>query len=146
MSLNDGTDGPIETVIAAWDDIDHNEGRRVHEFFVPDGTIIFDQYSVQGIAAIEDVYRARRDGTARVTRHVATNVRVEPLGDGSVRVRSTLVLFADNGNLPLPSPEPKLVADVSDVLEMLQGRWLIRSRRICHVFIAPETVLGVPVR
>lgn len=144
--MNDGTDGPIETVIALWDDIDHNDGKRVHEFFVPDGTITFDQYSVQGIAAIEGVYRARRDGTARVTRHIATNLRVEPLDEGRVRVRSTLVLFADNGNLPLPSAGPKLVADVDDVLQKLQGRWLMRSRRISHVFIAPETVLGVPVR
>lgn len=135
---------PVELVLAIWHDIDHNGGRRVHEWFVPDGTITFGQLTVQGHDEIVATYRERRDGTERFSRHVATNFVVDELDDETVQVTSILVLYAGNGEPPLSDLLPQLVADVNDVFVRVGDRWMAQSRRIAHVFIAPDTVLGVP--
>ncbi len=135
---------PECTVIAIWHDIDHNGGANVHEWFVPEGTLTFDRRTFRGRDQIAEVYRARRDGTSRVARHVATNLQVEGIDDATVKVVSTLVLFAGNGDPPLREVVPQLVADVQDVFVRTRDCWLIQARRISHVFISEDTVLGVP--
>jgi hypothetical protein len=140
----DGELSPSELVLTIWHDIDYNGGRRVHEWFVPDGTITFDQFTVQGHDDISATYLERRDGTERFSRHVATNLVVEQTDDRTVRVTSLLILYAGNGEPPLSDLLPQVVADVFDEFVNVDGRWMAKSRRIIHVFIAPETVLGVP--
>jgi hypothetical protein len=141
---NDDALSPIDLVFAIWHDVDYNGGRRVHEWFVPDGTITFDQFTVQGHDEIVATYLERRDGTERFSRHVATNLVAERLDDSTVQVTSILILYAGNGEPPLTDLLPQVVADVFDVFVKVDGRWMAKLRRIIHVFIAPETVLGVP--
>lgn len=137
---------PVELAMTIWHDIDHNGGRRVHEWFLPDGTITFDQLTVRGHDEIASIYRDRRDGTERVSRHVSTNFVVEEIDGSTTRVTSILVLFAGNGEPPLDNLIPQVVADVEDVFELCDDIWLVRTRKITHVFISPQTVLGVPTR
>jgi hypothetical protein len=143
--VSNGTEmDPVGIVHAMWRDIDLNDGRRAHEWYLPDGTLTFDQHTIRGRDEIAATYLKRRSGTGRVARHVATNIVAEPLGDQTVHVYSIVVLFAGNGTPPLPAVTPQLVGDVDDVFVRDGERWLIKSRRISHVFIAEETVLGVP--
>jgi SnoaL-like domain len=137
---------PAEIVLAMWRDIDLNGGCRVHEWYVPDGTLTFDRHIIHGRDAIAATYLKRRSGTGRVARHVAANVAAEAVDNQTVRVYSIVVLFAGNGTPPLPAVTPQLVGDVEDLFVRVDGQWLIKSRRISHVFMAEDTVLGVPTR
>jgi hypothetical protein len=81
-----------------------------------------------------------------VARHVVTNLTVEPLNGSTVRVTSLLLLFAGNGTPPLPNLVPQVVGDVVDTLVRDGDAWLVQQRTITHIFIAPDTVLGVPTK
>jgi hypothetical protein len=129
-----------------WRDIDLNGGCRAHEWYVPDGTLTFDQHTIHGQDAIAATYLKRRSGTGRVARHVAANIAAETVDDQTVRVYSIVVLFAGNGTPPLPAVTPQLVGDVDDVFVRVEGQWRIKSRRISHVFMGQDSVLGVPTR
>lgn len=137
---------PIDIVHAMWRDIDLNGGRKAHEWYLPDGTLTFDQHTIYGRDDIEATYLKRRSGTGRVARHVAANVAAEPVDGQTVRVYSIVVLFAGNGTPPLPAVTPQMVGDVDDLFVRDGRRWLIRSRRINNVFIGEDTVLGVPTK
>jgi hypothetical protein len=146
--VSDTTDqlDPVGIVQAMWRDIDLNDGRRAHEWYLPDGTLTFDQHTNYGRDEIEATYEKRRNGTGRVARHVATNISSQAVDDNTVNVYSIVVLYAGNGTVPLPNVNPAMVGDVNDVFVREGGRWLIRSRTITTIFIAPETVLGVQTR
>jgi SnoaL-like protein len=140
------TVSPSEVVMAIWRDIDHNGGRRVHEWFLPDGTLDFGKQTVRGHDEIAETYRKRRDGTERVARHVATNLHEERLDEHTARVTSIVVLFAGNGTPPIPQLVPQFVGDVEDVFVLDAGKWWVRSRSMTPVFFSPEVGLAVPMR
>ncbi|HWD02018.1 MAG TPA: nuclear transport factor 2 family protein [Amycolatopsis sp.] len=133
-------------VLAVWRDIDHNGGRTVHEWFLPEGTLNFGREIVRGRDAIAEIYRKRRDGTGRVARHVATNLHEERLDEVTARVTSIVVLFAGNGTPPLPQLVPQFVGDVEDVFVRTAGEWRLRSRTMTPVFFSPEVELAVPMK
>lgn len=135
---------PVDIVIEIWHDIDHNGGRRVHEWFLPDGTLTFDRRTILGRREISAIYLARSDGTKRVARHVATNISIREANEHSASVSSLLILFAGNGDPPLADLVPQVVGDVADTFVKERGLWYLKERRISHVFISPDTVLGVP--
>jgi hypothetical protein len=137
---------PADIVLAMWRDIDLNGGRKAHEWYLPDGTLTFDLHTIHGRDEIAATYLKRRSGTGRVARHVAANVIAEPVDDQTVRVYSIVVLFAGNGTPPLPAVTPQLIGDVEDLFVRADGQWLIKSRQISHIFIAEDTVLGVPTK
>jgi hypothetical protein len=137
---------PSEVVLAVWRDIDHNGGRAVHEWFLPEGTLNFGKELVRGRDEIAETYRKRRDGTGRVARHVATNLHEERLDEDTARVTSIVVLFAGNGTPPLPQLLPQFVGDVEDVFVRVEGEWRLRSRTMTPVFFSPEVGLAVPMK
>jgi SnoaL-like domain len=137
---------PSEKVLAIWRDIDHNDGRQVHEWFEPDGILTFGREAIQGRADIAATYFKRRDGTGRVGRHVATNLVEERVDEQTVRVISLVVLFAGNGTPPLPQLVPQFVGDVEDILVRDGADWLVRSRTLTPIFFSPDVPLAVPMR
>jgi hypothetical protein len=146
VSEANGVTDPVDIVHAMWRDIDLNDGRKAHEWYLPDGTLTFDQRTSHGQDEIAATYEKRRSGTARVARHVAANISREVVDDTTVRVYSIVVLYAGNGAVPLPNVNPAMVGDVFDVFVREGGTWLLQSRTITTIFIAPETVLGVPTK
>jgi len=135
----------IRVVVALWFEIDHHHGVAASAFFTADAELRFEDATFCGTAQIDDVYATRAARGPRVSRHVVTNLHVVEADDRSARAISTLILYADDGIPPLPVTTPALIADVHDTFERHDGRYLIRSRHIEHLFIAPSTVLAVPV-
>ena len=133
-----------QLVTALWYDIDHHDGVHASSYFTADAELRFDNATFRGTAAIDDVYVTRAARGPRVSRHVVTNLHVIDADEVSARAVSTLILYAEDGTAPRPTTTPALVADVLDTFERLDGRWLIRSRHIQHLFIAAATVLAVP--
>ena len=133
-----------QLVTALWYDIDHHQGTAASTYFTDDGELRFENATFRGPAEINDVYIQRASKGPRVSRHVVTNLHVTAADEAGTRATSTLILYAQDGTAPRPDTTPALVADVHDVFERQEERWLIRSRHIVQLFIAPSTVLAVP--
>jgi 2-keto-3-deoxy-L-rhamnonate aldolase RhmA len=133
-----------QLVTGLWYEIDHRDGAGASAYFSADAELRFENATFRGTAAIDDVYAARAARGPRVSRHVVTSLHVTEAGEGRARATSTLILYAEDGTPPRPTTTPALVADVHDTFEHHDGRWLILSRHIQHLFIAPATVLAVP--
>lgn len=135
----------MQLVVALWFEIDHHQGVTASTFFTADAELRFGDATFRGTAQIDDVYATRAARGPRVSRHVMTNLHVLEADDRSARAVATLVLYAEDGTPPRPVTTPALVADVHDTFQRRDGTLLIRSRHIEHLFIAPSTVLAVPV-
>jgi hypothetical protein len=61
-----------------------------------------------------------------------------PLSSDRVRVRSTVIVFAGSGELPIAVSLPSGVADFEDVcVRSSAGSWLYQSRIARTIFIGP---------
>jgi hypothetical protein len=137
-------------VSALWFEIDHRNGAAAAGFFTADAELTFSRRTFRGTAEIDGVYRDRAARGPRVSRHLASNLHVLRREAGAVDAVSALVLFARDGEPPVPSTVPVLVADVFDRFvrpgapDRAPHGWLIASRRIESRFLLPGDVLAVP--
>ena len=136
-------------VTALWFEIDHGDGSAAAGFFTTDADLTFSRRTFHGTAEIDGVYRDRTARGPRVSRHLMTNFHVLRHESDVVDAASALVLYAQDGSPPVPATAAVLVADVFD--RFVRGRepdqdarWLIASRRIVNLFLAPGDVLAVP--
>jgi hypothetical protein len=133
-------------VTALWFEIDHGDGSKASGFFTADAKLTFSRRTFSGTNEIDGVYRDRTARGPRVSRHLMSNFHLLRHETDLVEAASALVLYAQDGNPPMPTTVPVLVADVFDrfVRTGEPGRWLIASRRIENLFLAPGDVLAVP--
>lgn len=141
-------------VSALWFEIDHRDGAAAAGFFTADAELTFSRRTFHGTAQIDGVYRDRAARGPRVSRHLASNLHVLRREAGAVDAVSALVLFARDGEPPVPATVPVLVADVFDRFvrpgapdrapDRAPHGWLIASRRIESRFLLPGDVLAVP--
>lgn len=136
-------------VTALWFEIDHGDGTAAAGYFTPDAELTFSRRTFRGTGEIDGVYRARTARGPRVSRHLLSNFHVLRHETDLVDAVSVLVLHARDGQPPVPTTVPVLIADVFDrfvrVGEPSQlRRWLIASRRIENRFLSPGDVLAVP--
>lgn len=137
-------------VTALWYEIDHGDGSAAAGFFTPDAELTFSRRSFHGTDQISGVYHDRTARGPRVSRHLMSNFHVLRHGHGHVEAVSALVLYAQDGEPPLPTTVPVLIADVYDRFvrtgdtDAHTGRWRIASRRIENRFLMPGDVLAVP--
>jgi hypothetical protein len=132
-------------VTALWFEIDHGDGSAASGFFTTDAELTFSRRTFRGTAEIDGVYRDRAARGPRVSRHLMSNFHVLHHGTDLVEAVSALVLHARDGETPVPTTVPVLVADVFDRFVRVDGdRWLIASRRIENLFLLPGDVLAVP--
>ncbi|HWO58728.1 MAG TPA: nuclear transport factor 2 family protein [Umezawaea sp.] len=133
-------------VTALWFEIDHGGGSAASGFFTADAELTFSRRTFRGTDEIDGVYRDRAARGPRVSRHVMANFHVLRHEAGVVDAVSVLVLHAHDGEPPVPTTAPVMVADVLDrfVRAGEPGGWLIASRRIESRFLAPGAVLAVP--
>lgn len=137
-------------VTALWFEIDHGDGSAASGFFTADAELTLSRRTFRGTDEIDSVYRDRAARGPRVSRHLMTNFLVLRRETHFVDAVSALVLHAQDGEGPMSTTVPVLVADVFDRFvragEQDRGarRWLIASRRIENRFLVPGDVLAVP--
>lgn len=126
-----------------WHDVDRNDGRSAHEFFVEDGVYTTSLRSRTGRAEIAAFYRGRQDARIRTARHVVANLRVEVLDATRANADWILLLHAADGAPVLPSEPAIMIADVHDVCCLeADGRWRYVSRTIAAVFKSATPTTG----
>ena len=137
-------------VTALWFEIDHGDGSAASGFFTADAELTFSRRTFRGTDEIDGVYSDRAARGPRVSRHLMSNLHVLRHEADLVEAVSALVLYAQDGEPPVPTTVPVLVADVFDRFVRVGGpdgrarRWLIASRRIENRFLMPGDVLAVP--
>lgn len=124
-----------------WALADLTEEVPLEEMFEEAAVFDLGKLKLEGLHAIAAFFAEREEGMragGRTTRHIASNFLALPQADGSVRVRSTVMVYAGNGELPLPATEPSGIADFHDVCRRQpDGRWLYHHRRADTVFVGP---------
>ncbi|MFJ9173687.1 nuclear transport factor 2 family protein [Streptomyces sp. NPDC102360] len=139
----------METELAAliadyWLRVDLRSAEPVDALYTEDGAFRAGALDLHGRAAIKSYFAKRNREQAalgRSTRHVQTNLHVQPLGPDRALCRSTVLVFAGTGDLPLQTPTPATIADAEDECVRSPDGWRFRSRRLTAVFIGP-TVAG----
>ena len=132
------------TLVEIWFDIDHRDGSRVSSWFTSTARLRIGGHEVRGTAEIDALYAARHARGARTARHLIGNVRLVECQPARVSVLSALTMYAADGTPPHTGTAPTMVGDVLDEFELAGGRWLIASRDIVTLFVAPDATLAVP--
>lgn len=118
--------------------VDNGRAAEVAELFAPDAAWTFGPGTPKpGTVSGDDISQfliARQAQTQITTRHVLSNVLIEPLADGAASARSLLTLFRADGGEPVARVAS--VADIVDRLERRDGKWKIVDRLITPVFHA----------
>jgi hypothetical protein len=137
---------PLDDVIALqhlaaryWALADLTETVPLADLFEEQAVFDLGKLTLEGLPAIAAFFADREQTmreTNRTTRHLASNFLAMPQADGSVLVRSTVVVHAGNGAHPLPAAEPSGIADFRDICRRQQdGRWLYHHRSASTVFV-----------
>lgn len=125
-----------------WALADLTEDMPLAELFDPDAVFDLGTLKLEGLAAIEAFFARRADdmrASGRTTRHVAANFLALPEGRDRVRIRSTVMVYAGNGELPLEASAPSGIADFEDICTRRgDGRWHYHSRNGRTVFVGPN--------
>jgi len=125
-----------------WALADGTEEFAIPELFTPDGVLELGSLRLEGVEAIRHFFveRERANKAAgRVTRHLASGFLIIPLSSESARVRSTVIVHAGNGELPIEVSLPSGIADFEDIcVRSGNGDWLYRSRAGRTVFVGPS--------
>lgn len=109
---------------------------EITSLFAPQATLTFGPGAPKpGTIAGQEIaaaFKARAAQTEVTTRHVVSNVRLEPKADGSVT--SYCILTHYRSDTAECDSYPFMVADIHDCFIREGGNWLIRSREIMPVF------------
>lgn len=132
----------VDTIIRSWWLIDIHGGRGVAELFAEDGTLAFGDAANRGRDEIDLVYAQRRARGERTSRHVATNLLVDPTEDGW-RVTYIVTLYAADGAPVILDAAPIGVFDVVDELVADGDRMLLARRVLTQLFARPDGGLAV---
>ena len=111
-----------------WADVDQNEGRQAHEFYLPDGLYAIGNNRFEGKEKIEAFYTRRRSGTI-MTRHLISNLRV--WGDDGPRARMVgiMILYRAEGRSAFQGARPpSMIADFeAQCVRIDGGLWRFQS-------------------
>ncbi|MFD5722734.1 nuclear transport factor 2 family protein [Streptomyces sp. NPDC127036] len=135
----------METELAAliaeyWLRVDLRSSEPVDALFTEDGTFRAGTLDLDGRPAIQSYFDERnreQAASGRLTRHLQTNLHVQRTGTDRVLCRSTVVVFAGTGELPLRTSTPASIADAEDECIRTPAGWRFRSRHLTAVFLGP---------
>lgn len=124
-----------------WAQADGTEPLAIGDLFAADAVLVLGPLRLDGLSAIKSFFAEReasQRSSVRTTRHLASNFlawRIDPV---RFAVRSTVMVFAGTGVLPLTMDLPSGIADFEDVCYMTpDGRWLFETRVARTIFVGP---------
>lgn len=114
--------------------IDHGEADKVGELFAEDGALYGIGPDKVGRAAIAEWGRQRAAMTERRSRHLQSNILIEPLAADAARGWVALTLYRHDGP-GQGSATPLLIAEYADrYAREPDGSWLFTERRLTVLF------------
>ena len=118
--------------------LDHNNVEQLVDLFAEDALYTHGARRSEGRVAIAELFCNRTAAGPRTARHMSTGLQLNI--DSAVRAMgaSVCMTFAQDGEPPIGSTVPYLVADFDDVYRLIEGRWYIQERHITRIFVAPN--------
>ncbi len=114
--------------------LDSHASDRLADLYLEDGRLYGIGPEKKGAAALNTYGAERASMTDRVARHVCTNLRLAPIGDGRIRGHLMITLYRHDGP-GLGPAEPCAIADANDIYARApDGSWKIAERRLELVF------------
>ena len=122
-----------------WYEVDHNWGRRAHEYYADAAVFAIGNKKMQGSDAVAAFYRWRELRGERAARHVVTNFRLSANEGTLAKFECILCLYAADGKPVLPSRPPIMIADIVGECQLGQdGRWRYLSHVLVPIFEGGE--------
>jgi hypothetical protein len=122
-----------------WYEVDHNWGRRAHEFYVTDGVFAIGDKRMCGTDAVAGFYRWRENRGDRTARHVVSNFKLVSRDVDRAKFYCILCLYAADGRPVLPSRPAIMTADIHGECERdPAGRWRFVSHVLTPIFTGGE--------
>jgi hypothetical protein len=130
-----------------WYDVDFNGGRRVHDFYCPDGQYIVGPNRFEGQKGIRTFYDWRRSRGEMSSRHIISNFVVQERDGRRARASGLITTHCAKGGPPVEYGNvPALVSDFTS--EYVLGNdevWRYMSHRLDPVFIGKDTPLSLAI-
>lgn len=124
-----------------WLRVDQRSPEPVDELYTDDGVFRAGTLLLEGRPAIKDFFAERNRqqlAEGRRTRHLQVNLHISVSGPDWAVCRSTVVVFAGAGDLPIEAGAAATVADVEDELIRLPDLgWRFQQRKLTAVFTGP---------
>ncbi|PPQ31381.1 nuclear transport factor 2 family protein [Rhodopila globiformis] len=130
-----------------WAEVDHNAGRRAHEFYLPDAIYIVGANYFEGHENIQAFYDRRRERGTTTTRHIVSNVQVFRDDARRARIIGVMSLYRAEGRPPVEEARPlAMIADFeAQCLMTGDQQWRFRSHELRPVFIGMNRPFSVAI-
>ena len=144
--------------VTYWHDVDFNDGRTAHEFFIPDGVKVVGHNRFEGREEIRAFYewRASQIGAkaasqlgirgVKAVRHLITNLYVASSSERCATVVGIVVFY---GGLTYPSTRqsnpPMMVADLINECVNKDNVWRFKSHTLRPVFMSQTTPPSIEI-
>lgn len=109
----------------------------VSDLFHEAGLLVLGNLEISGREAIARFFQDRnasQSETRRTTRHMSGGIELTLVDDNRVAGRSTVIVFAGSGELPLPTGVPSTICDFDDIYVRTPDGWLFEERRAAVIF------------
>jgi len=134
-----------------WYDVDFNDGRNAHLFYLADGVFSVGDNEFHGRDRIRDFYAWRQArGTTTVrslrsTRHLLSNLQVEPFGAREAKLLGVISFYEAPGRAPvMESKPPILMTDLeSECVRDDDEAWRFRTHLLRPVFMGDDVPLSL---
>lgn len=130
-----------------WDDVDHNDGNRAHEFYLPDALYAVGNNRFEGAEKIRAFYARRRALGNTTTRHLVDNLRVFPNDPQHARTVGMMSLYRADGRAPIQGIRPPaMIADFEALCVLSEERlWRFQSHLLRPVFVSSDLPASVSI-
>ncbi len=136
-----------------WHEVDCNEGRNAHKFYLPDGVMVVGHNRFEGRDKIRQFYawRERQAATAissvKTTRHLVSNLFVASSDGRRAKVMGIVSFYGASVRPPAAQCKPPmLVADlINECVLDDDGGWQFKSHMLHPVFMSHEAPPSIAI-
>jgi hypothetical protein len=129
-----------------WRDVDFNEGRNAHNFYLTDASFIVGDNQFKTSEGIKTFYAWRRNREKFGSRHLLSDLLVVGAGERRAKGFGVMTLHRATGRPPFRNTVPTLIADLRCECVLGDGDlWRFASHVIDPLFIGDDVPLSLSV-
>ena len=118
--------------------VDEGRYEDAAQMFTPEGVLQRPNERIAGRSALLASFATRPPH--RLTRHILSNTTLEPVAADVIHALSYVSVYRHLGqegqalDLPVAARAPETIAEYQDELQLVDGMWRIRHRRVTPIF------------
>ena len=133
-------------IVNYWAEVDLHGGGNAHGFYLADAVFAVGENRFEGQNKIRAFYAHRRRRGFSTTRHLISNLQVQPLAEGEVRAIGVLCLYRADGRPPFQGERaPMLIADLTAECVRVEEGWRFRSHLLHPLFVGGDIPYSISI-